>query len=133
QEQHLPLLRTTPTEPAPSAAISGSTTDRQPSRLHAAAAASAASLTLLSPAPLQVPRASAPPAATPGLRLQGSKRAWLGWTLRQLSGKNTRNNVLRASEQAWSSLTLPVSSVIVPFFQQGGQLPRNDPGALTIE
>ncbi|CAN0023591.1 unnamed protein product, partial [Sphacelaria rigidula] len=55
------------------------------------------------------------------------------WTLRQLSGEYTRNNVLRASEQAWSSLILPVTGVIVPFLQQGGQLPRNDPGALTIE
>ncbi|CAM9936854.1 unnamed protein product, partial [Sphacelaria rigidula] len=43
------------------------------------------------------------------------------------------NNVLRASEQAWSSLLLPVTGVIVPFLEQGGQLPRNDPGALTIE
>ncbi|CAM9911913.1 unnamed protein product, partial [Sphacelaria rigidula] len=67
QEHHLPLLRTTPAEPAPAATIPGSRTDREPSRSRAAAAASAASPTLPQPAPLQAPRASAPPAATSGL------------------------------------------------------------------
>ncbi|CAN0054159.1 unnamed protein product, partial [Sphacelaria rigidula] len=53
--------------------------------------------------------------------------------LRQLSGEYHSNNVLRASKEAWSSLLRPVTGVIVPFLEQGGQLLRNDPGALTIE
>ena len=59
--------------------------------------------------------------------------SWLSWTLHQLSGKYAKDNVLRASENAWNSLSLPLNGVIVPFLQQGGQLPHNDPGALTLE
>ncbi|CAM9920181.1 unnamed protein product [Sphacelaria rigidula] len=135
QERHLSLLGTTPTTsaPAPTSAHPSSAENRRPSRLYAAAAASTASPTRTPPAPPQVPQASAPPAPTPWLNLQGSERCWLSRMLRQLSGKFNRNNVLRASEQAWRSITLPTNSVIVPFLQQGGKLPHNDPGALTIE
>ena len=133
QEQQLPFLRIAPTAPPRPLSRSGSTEPRRAQRTYAAAAAPATSSHGASGLPPQPHQAPTPPAPTLGFALRDSGQSWLPWTLRQLSGKYLQNNVLRASESAWDSLTLPINNVIVPFLRRRGQLLNNDPGALTLE